>query len=446
MLGLFRIKKEERLIAFTLLLVFVALNAMLIYSHYGTYTMGAKGGYWTIFTNNFRMSGYDNWSWITLSGMRVHFETVRHPLFLSLLYPFYHLNHLLIKYADLNAAVFITAMLQLFSAFYSVVFMYRIGREVIGLERRDAHLITLFLFSFAHILLPTMVPDHFVISLMFLLMTLYICGVKMRKNELLNHWQAFWLIFFTAGMAASNAAKTLLAGLFTNGRRFFTLKYFLIGFLLPAALLVGIQQLQYYTIEVPQKADTKRMVENRKKKQPNFFKKYSEDREKWLKSHTGVKTDGNAFEKLIDLKTSRPTALVENFFGESIQLHQEYLLKDVSWDRPVVVTYSWIANYIVEALILLLFLMGIVVASKERFFQMLLLWFACDLTLHIVLGFGINEVYIMTAGWAFIIPIACGYLLLRLAHRPRTLLRYTLSALTCALWVYNVTQIALYLL
>ena len=82
-LGVFVIKKEERILAFAMLLVFLAFNVLLISSHFGVYTMGAHGGFWSLFTKNFRMSGYDNWSWITISSMRVHFETIRHPLFLT---------------------------------------------------------------------------------------------------------------------------------------------------------------------------------------------------------------------------------------------------------------------------------------------------------------------------------------------------------------------------
>ena len=115
--GIFAVKKEERLLAFAMLFVFLAFNALLISSHFGVYTMGAHGGFWSLFTKNFRMSGYDNWSWITISCMRVHFETIRHPLFLTLLYPLYWLNHWLINAVGINFAVFFMAIIIVFSAF-----------------------------------------------------------------------------------------------------------------------------------------------------------------------------------------------------------------------------------------------------------------------------------------------------------------------------------------
>ena len=141
--------------------------------------------------------------------------------------------------------------------------------------------------------------------------------------------------------------------------------------------------------------------------------------------------------KLMDISTPRLKTIVENFFGESIQLHRKYLLKDVSWDRPIFVEYESILFYILEGIIVLLVIFGGFIAIKERFFQMLLLSFACDVTLHLILGFGINEVYIMTTGWIFIIPIAYAYLTRVLADAPRRTFRLIITLLTIWLWAYN---------
>lgn len=436
-LKLFKVKREERWPALTLLLIFIAFNALLIQSHYGVYTMGAHNGFWTIFSKNFRMSGYDNWSWITISGMRIHFETARHPLFLTLLYPMYVLNHWLIGQTGTNFAVFLMAFVIVLSSFYAVLFMYRILREVIEVSRFDATLLTLLMFSFGHVMIPTMVPDHFIISLMLLLMTFYICGMKIRQRNRLKPWQSAVLLFFTAGMATSNGAKTLLAGLFTNGRKFFHPRYILLGIVLPVALLVAIQQWQYYALEVPQKEVIQQIEVKSKQKNPKKVSNYAEQRTKWLKEHTGKKMSEEGIGKLMDISTPRLKTIVENFFGESIQLHRKYLLKDVSWDRPIFVEYESILFYIIEGIIVLLFIFGGFIAIKERFFQMLLLSFACDVTLHLILGFGINEVYIMTTGWIFIVPIAYAYLTRVLADAPRRTFRLIITLLTIWLWAYN---------
>ena len=444
--NIFKVKKEERWLAFTMLAVFVTFNAMVIASHYHVYTMEAHGGFWSVFTKNFRMSGYDCWSWITVSGGRIHFVTSRHPLYLTFLYPLYLLNDWLIQNVGYNFAVYFMAVIIVFSAFYAVLFMYRVFREVLELRRKDARLLTLLLFSFGHVLIPTMVPDHFVISLMLLSLTLYITGKKMKKGQLLTAWQSLVLTFFTAGMATSNGVKTLLAGLFTNGKKVFTCKFISIGVVLPLLLLLGIQQSQYYLLEVPQQAVVSHIESETLKKNPQKVLEHKKQRDEWQRTHLGQPVGDGVITKLMDVSTPRIPTIVENFFGESIQLHQRSLLKDVSWERPIFVEYNWSVNYIIEAFIVLLFIVGIVFSYKQRFFKMLLAWFACDLTLHLILGFAVTEVYIMTSGWAFIIPISYGYLLKRLSMKWLKLMRVALIMLTIYLWIYNAGQTFYYLM
>lgn len=444
--NIFKVKKEERWLAFAMLAVFVTFNAMVIASHYHLYTMEAHGGFWSVFTKNFRMSGYDCWSWITVSGGRIHFVTSRHPLYLTFLYPLYLLNDWLIQNVGYNFAVYFMAVIIVFSAFYAVLFMYRVFREVLELRRKDARLLTLLLFSFGHVLIPTMVPDHFVISLMLLSLTLYITGKKMKKGQLLTAWQSLVLTFFTAGMATSNGVKTLLAGLFTNGKKVFTCKFISIGVVLPLLLLLGIQQSQYYLLEVPQQAVVRHIESETLKKNPQKVLEHKKQRDEWQRTHLGQPVGDGVITKLMDVSTPRIPTIVENFFGESIQLHQRSLLMDVSWERPIFVEYNWSVNYIIEAFVVLLFIVGIVFSYKQRFFKMLLAWFACDLTLHLILGFAVTEVYIMTSGWAFIIPISYGYLLKQLSMKWLKMMRVALIMLTIYLWIYNAGQTFYYLM
>ena len=71
-----------------------------------------------------------------------------------------------------------------------------------------------------------------------------------------------------------------------------------------------------------------------------------------------------------------------------------------------------------------------------------------DMMLNIVLGFGINEVYIMTSGWAFIIPVALGYLLRRSkqwSSKVYATMMGIIFLLSCYLWVSNGMLIVKYL-
>ena len=73
---------------------------------------------------------------------------------------------------------------------------------------------------------------------------------------------------------------------------------------------------------------------------------------------------------------------------------------------------------------------------------MVLAWFAFDMIMHMGFGFGLNEVYIMTAHWAFIIPIAASYILRR---KNSMAARVLVTALTLWLWAYNAVIVIGYL-
>ena len=84
-----------------------------------------------------------------------------------------------------------------------------------------------------------------------------------------------------------------------------------------------------------------------------------------------------------DKTTSRGETLVENFFGEGIMLHQQNLLGDVIRNRPVIVKYQSPVNYVVEACIVLLFVLGILAGRKSKFLWLTMTFLLTDAALHI---------------------------------------------------------------
>ena len=68
---------------------------------------------------------------------------------------------------------------------------------------------------------------------------------------------------------------------------------------------------------------------------------------------------------------------------------------------------------------------------------MTLSFFALDMILHIGLGFGINEVYIMTAHWAYVIPLCIGFLITSTSGRKRTAITLFTALIAFYLIVYN---------
>ncbi|WP_455051507.1 DUF6080 domain-containing protein [Leyella stercorea] len=435
------LRKEERPIAGVALVVFAALNAMLIANHWQSFTRGAHVGFWSVFYNHLNMSGYDIFSLIFISCMRLHWNALRHPLFVVLLLPLFWLNRLIMPPTEFNAAVLLMAALLVAADVWGAVLMHRLLRDVVEVRRVDAALLTALFYGFAHVMIATMVPDHFALSLPLLLLTLLIAGRKLKEGKPMKLWQSALLFFLTAGVTLTNGVKVALAAWFVNGRKVFAWRS-IASFVVPTLLLGAIYVWQQDAIVAPQERKIKRIEAAVAKKDPARIAKLNEHND-FVKQQNGEALTKNVpLLEWSDITTDRWQSAVDNLFGESLQLHRDYLLEDVQQTRPVFVQYRSALNYVVEALLVVLLAVGAWMARREKFFLMVLAWFGFDMLMHMGFGFGLNEVYIMTAHWAFIIPIAAGYILRRSNSMvPRVLV----AALAVWLWAYNAAIVIGYL-
>lgn len=435
------LRKEERPVAIVALIVFAALNALLIANHWQSFTRGAHVGFWSVFYNHLDMSGYDIFSLIFISCMRLHWNALRHPLFVALLLPLFWINHQIMPPTEFNAAVLLMGALLVAADVWGAVLMHRLLRDVVEVNRMDAAFLTAMFYGFAHVMVATMVPDHFALSLPLLLLTLLIAGRRLKEGKPMKLWQSALLFFLTAGMTLTNGVKVALAAWFVNGRKVFSCRSIL-SFVVPTLLLGAVYLWQKEAIIEPQEHNIKRIEAAVAKKDPARIAKLKEH-DDFVKQQNGeALTKSVPLLEWSDMTTSRWQSAVDNLFGESLQLHRDYLLEDVQQTRPVFVEYRSAVNYIVEALVVLLLVAGAWIARREKFFLMVLSWFAFDMIMHMGFGFGLNEVYIMTAHWAFIIPIAAGYILRR---KNSMAARVLVAALTLWLWTYNAVIVIGYL-
>ena len=434
-MNIFKIKKEERIPSLIALLVFVLLNGLFFYKYSNLFLQAHHVSYWQLFAKTYHVSGFDAWSYIFMSNGKLYFEIPRHPLFAVILYPFYLINKELIAAGDTNYAMIFMAILLIVSAYYSFIFIYRVFREIIEVGKKDSLLLSAMLYSFGMVMVSMLVPDHFCWSLFLLTMTLYLAGKAMKEKKQLSAWTIGILSFLTGGVTLSNIAKTYLAAWFVNGKKVFAWKN-MVAMILPAILLVGTAYLIYTEIREPQ-FHTDKKIEIKAHAKDTLQAHKDSIHHAWVLAHTGEPMKKEGFWKWTDMSTSRSDALIHNMMGESIQLHDSYLLDDMCVNRPTVVKYNYVFNYIIEGIVALFFILGIIVAVRHRFFLMALSWLALDICIHFVMGFGLNEMYIMACHWIFIIPISIAYLLKSLTPSRQTIVRGITLLLTLYLWVWN---------
>lgn len=127
------------------LIVIIAFNVLMITYHFDDFGK-PKAGFWTLFTKNFQISGFDPYTYLTLSKWKVYYTEYRHPMLPFFLYPFSLLNGWLIELTSRNWATTIVAVMMTFFSTYSTLFFRRIFREVMQLKAIDSNVLTAMLF------------------------------------------------------------------------------------------------------------------------------------------------------------------------------------------------------------------------------------------------------------------------------------------------------------
>ena len=477
---IFKIKKEERWLALGIFLALAILNGVVIARYAGTFTL-VTDDYYKNFIRHFCVSGFDPLTYWVLSDWNAAYNVYRHPLLAFYMYIPYLINMGLMKLTGYNCALFIAVIIQMFCGFYATLFLQRIFREVLELDKAASSILTLLFFSFGYVMVTCIVPDHFVISMLLLILALYVSGRRIKHNHPLKIWQTVVYFVLTAGTSLNNGLKIFFSALFVNRKRFFRPKYLLLAVILPAALLWGFCRWEYRTfvwpVEMARKEMKAKKASEKKARQERMAqlkqikdsltkdsiqrglkiitpeeiaqktKNDSIQTAKQLARNEARKKRGpkqgapimkGEFMNWTDATSSRTLSIVENLMGESIQLHQDYVLQDELRHRPMFVNYRYAFNYIVEALIIILFLAGIWAGRKSRYLWLVMSYFGLDMLLHIGLGFGLNEVYIMSGHWIYALPIAIGFLLKETRHQRYSLcLKSLLLTIGLFLLIYN---------
>ena len=365
-MDIFRIRKNEIAVFIIGFIILALLNIMMLGYNHDLFTCGGNIGFWSIFYDHFIVSGYDSFVYLSLSRWKIYYTLSRHPLIAVMLYPLALLNGWLMDLTGVNCAIYIIAALYCLLGTYSFLFTYRIMRKVIGICVLDSMLCTLFFFSLGHVMTATFVPDHFAISLFLITLTAYIAGTYMKRQSLMPTWLTALLATITCGVTLTNVAKTWLAALWTNGRHFWHLKSLLLTTILPLMIIAGGYFLQYEYLAKPDNLVQQHNIEKKLKNDAKFAKQYYEHK-KWMENRRSFNNTDNTTLQWIDTKTNRIATITENLFGESFQLHQDYLLEDTNKSRPVIVTYRHWYNYLIEAIIITLFIGGIIIGRRNKF-------------------------------------------------------------------------------
>lgn len=403
----FRIDRSERVVVAMALAVLLPLHWLMV-AKFAPLLMHYDVDTWRTFMRNYHMSGFDPIVYHAVADGSMAFDLLRHPLLAAVLYPLYLLNMGLTAATGVNCVQFVVAALLMACGLGSVLMVYRTCL-ITGTPRGAALLLSALFLSFAYVMLSLIVADHFALSMLLLTLYIYIAALKLHSGTRFSPCEAAVAVVLMGGITLSNAALACIIVAAVNGRSLLRPRMLLGGIVVPGLLLATVALLLTLT---------------------------------WGDAASAV----NSQVEFIGSDASRMAIFVENFLGESLQLHRGHVLGDVLTGRPVVVPYNHWVQYLVVAATVSYALFGFIAGRRSRMAQMLAALLAFNIVLHLVIGFALEEVYIMAAHWVPVIPLSTAFLLKRggtarhTDRQPATKLMLTsthyLIITAVALWLY----------
>ena len=270
--------KETLLVGLLGFVIVVALNIMMLQYNYAPWT-NPKVGFWSAFWNRFEVSGFDPYTYIVVSKWRPLYVLSRHPLLAGMMWPLSQLNGWLMEETGINCAIFIVGAMLVACSLTAWMLMYRIQRKLLGMSVKISLLLTLYFYSFSHVMLTIFVEDHMAITLPLLLLAIYLAGRALQNGNSMPLWQSLPLLFISTGVTTTNCVKIGLADFFTQwGKKPFSkiVLHFLV-YLMPLAVIGALYFYQEDNTQREEQRNIERAVNKRMERDSVFAAKWKQE-------------------------------------------------------------------------------------------------------------------------------------------------------------------------
>jgi len=255
----------------------------------------------------------------------------------------------------------------------SVLYVFKYLKYVVCLSRKYIIVIVLLFTFFSTNMVLCFTPESFTFSAFIISFVLYYCSRKIKENQSLNILPSAFLVLFTGGVTITNSPKAILPLLFTNE----SIKRKLIKISVLGTLLFAVLARLYFVLQ-----------SNPISRGFNYYQRFSIDANR-----------RQAYEDIID-----------RFLGGSI-FFPSLSMDSVYHPHPMIDmdSYQHWWQYLFIAI-----LYGMVIFSIIRNYNNKLIWivvacFMVDISIHIILKFGIYDGFLYGGHWVCFIPLFIGW-------------------------------------
>ncbi|WP_221412126.1 MULTISPECIES: DUF6080 domain-containing protein [unclassified Dysgonomonas] len=325
----------------------------------------------------------------------------RHPLMLYFTKPLMLVGDVLIKLFGYKAkgvfiVLFCTSIVSL-----SIVYIYRYLKIIVGVNKYPLYLLVFFYGFFSTNLILCFTIESFTISLFLLTFTVYYYSYCILSEKKVTFLSNIFFAFALGGTTITNFAKGIIPIFFIKGNIKNKLyKIFALGILFFLSLV---------------------WIEFRY----NIFSNLTSGINKFIYSESSL------LEKVVDLFLGSPI-----FFPPIQKGLNEYSGVMIETDR-----YHFWWQYLFVGLLFFFIIYSIIRGYKNKYIQLLVLFFSCDIFLHVILKFGIAEGFLYGGHWVYVVPLFLGWLYKSLSKKTGNIFLLLLSCMFLFLCVNNIYQL-----
>lgn len=361
----------------------IFIGCMILYFSIGMYILNASSIIYSPLTDVY--FGFD--------AAKVYHEgstsVFKHPLMLYITKPLLYIGNLLTYIHPLLKGVLFILILNTMISL-SVIYVFRYLRNIIELSTKCAVIFILFFATCNTCLYLSFTSESYPFSIFLLSFTIWYFSDSIKRSINIGTFPILTLSVLTGGITITNASKVIMSSLFLKDRvNTHIYRIVIISFFLILICLFGIFNTSKnqgspvnYTV----------MTDN--------FEGYS------LMEKTVY---GSTFRKVSDQFLGSPIFMPQFTLREA----EGHIVNNTTSDiKQTQIKIDFYSNYL-QLIVLLSFYCFIVyfcwINRRNKFIWMILAIVSVDVFIHIIKGYALNEAFIFSGHWVFILPLIIGW-------------------------------------
>lgn len=317
---------------------------------------------------------------------------VAHPLIGVILLPFEFICEVVLTVFGYKARTLVVIFFTSFAVSASILYVFKYLKNVICLNSFRSLLLAILFGVFANSIVLSFTPESYPFSMFLLTFTLYFFSINLKNKKTIPDSNIFILTLVTGGITITNALKVLIPILYFKNLTFIKR---IKKYALHLGVFIIIVLVAYYILNI---------ISGNQEQRIHFIAR--------LKMYY-LNFVGD--ENIRDIYRLSYVESVVNYFWGSPIIFAKFSAISLysrvsSYPQLFILPYPFFWQYLIIGLLFILSCLSVILNFKSPLIRILILFFAVDIFIHLILKWGFYNTVIFGGHWTFLVPLFIGWL------------------------------------